>query len=247
MKLDYNEYHVSMRERCLYIGQGILLCVIVNYLCYRSIPAFLFMIPVPMLWFRLRVQERNQKRKKELNYQFRNALSFLSAALRAGYSMENGLVEVEKDMRRLNGNDAEMVQELSYMNQQIKVSIPVEELLMDFGKRSNLEDVMDFASIVTVARVTGGDLSSIMGDCVNRINEKIDVDKSIETAVASKKFEQSIMSVMPCGIIFYMQITSPGYFDELYGTLFGVIFMTICLILYVISFWMGRRIVSIEV
>lgn len=247
MKFDYCEYHVSMRERCVYIVQGILVCVVVNYLLYRSIPVFIVMIPVPMLWFRLRVQERNQKRKKELNYQFRDALNFLSAALRAGYSIENGLAEVEKDMRRLAGNDSELVQELSYMNQQIKVNIPVEELLMDFGRRSNLEDVMDFASIFAVARRTGGDLSSIVYDCGKRISDKIEVDKSIETAVAAKKFEQSIMSVMPCGILLYMQMTSPGYFDKLYGNLFGVVFMTICLVLYVLSFWMGRRIVRIEV
>ena len=221
MKINYEEYHVNMRERCLFLGQGILLCVLVNYLFYRKVPAFLFMIPVPFLWFRFRVQGRNQKRKKELNYQFRDALNMLSVSLRAGYSIENGLLEAEKDMRRLNGSRTEMVQELSYINRQIKVNIPAEELLMDFARRSNVEDIKNFVSVFAIARRTGGNLAEIVADCAARISEKIEVDKSIELAVAAKKFEQTIMSCMPCAIILYMQVTSPGFFDGLYGTVFG--------------------------
>lgn len=247
MKISYREYHVSMRERFLFIGQGISLCVLVNYLFYRKILAFLFMLPVPYLWFRYKVKERNQTRKKELNYQFRDALNMLSVSLRAGYSMENGLIEAEKDMRKLNGSGSEMVQELSYINRQIKLSIPVEELLTDLAARSEVEDIKDFASVFRIARKTGGNLAEIVTDCAGRISEKIEVDKAIEMAVAAKKFEQTIMSCMPCGIILYMQLTSPGFFDGLYGTLFGVVFMSICLILYVVSFWTGRRIVRIEV
>lgn len=247
MKINYEEYYLSMRERCLYFGQGILLCVLVNYLFYREMLIFIFMLPIPFFWIYWKKQERNQKRKKELNYQFRDALNILSVALRAGYSIENGLVEAEKDMRKLNGNRSEMVQELSYMNRQIKVNISVEELLTDFGIRSGVEDIRNFASVFAIGRRSGGNMAEIVREAADQISEKIDVDRSIELAVASKKFEQSIMSCMPCGIIFYMQITSPGFFDNLYGNLFGVIFMTICLILYAAAFVLGRRIVRIEV
>lgn len=247
MKINYREYDVSMRERCLYIGQGILLCVLVNYLFYREILAFLFMMPIPFLWLRLRIKEKNQRRKTELSYQFRDALNILSVSLRAGYSIENSLIETEKDMRKLNGSGSEMVQELSYMNRQIKVSISAEELLTDLGTRSDVEDIKNFASVFAIARRTGGNMAEIVTDCAAKISEKIEVDKAVEIAVAAKRFEQTIMSCMPCGIILYMQMTSPGFFNDLYGTVFGVVFMTICLILYGASFWMGRKIVRIEV
>lgn len=247
MKIDYREYDLNMRERCIYIGQGILLCVLVNYLLYRKILAFIFMIPIPILWLRWKKQERSQKRKKELNYQFRDALNILSVSLRAGYSIENSLREAEKDMRKLKGNRSELVQELSYINRQIKVSISAEELLTDFGIRSDVEDIKNFASVFAIARRMGGNMAEIVKDAAAQISEKIEVDKSIEMAIAAKQFEQSIMSCMPCGIILYMQVTSPGFFNELYGTVFGVIFMTICLILYGTAFFMGRRIVRIEV
>lgn len=247
MKTDYSEYHVTMRERCMFLMQGILLCVLVNWLFYRSILAFLIMIPIPYLWFRFCVKERNKQRKKELNYQFRDALHMLSVSLRAGYSIENALLEAEKDMRRMNQKGSELVWELSYINRQIKVSVPVEELLMDLGERSDLEDIQNFASVFSIARTTGGNLVEIITDCAQKISDKIEVDKSIEMAVAAKRFEQTIMSCMPVGIMVYMQLTSPGFFDKLYGTLFGTAFFSICLMVYLIAWYMGRRIVRIEV
>lgn len=247
MKTDYREYHFTMQEWVLYIAQGILLCVIVNYLFYQNVVFFVFMIPIPLLWLKWKKRMRIEQRKKELNYQFKDALHSLSVSLRAGYSIENSLVEAEKDMRKLNGNRAEIVRELSYMNGQIKVSIPVEELLADLGSRSDVEDIRSFACVFAIARRTGGNMAAVVSDAAAHICEKIEVERSIDTAVAAKKFEQMIMSVMPCAIILYMQLASPGFLDGLYGNLFGVIFMSFCLCLYGISWWTGRKIVEIEV
>ena len=59
--------------------------------------------------------------------------------------------------------------------------------------------------------------------------------------------EQVIMSMMPFGIILYMQLTSPGFLQILYGNLFGIITMSVCLGIYFFAYWMGCRIVDIEV
>lgn len=247
MKKSYQEYHFTKREWCLYIAQGILLCVLVNRLFYENNAVYFAMIPIPFWWIWQRRRQRIAEQKKELAYQFKNALNSLSVSLRAGYSVENSLVEAEKDMRKLNGDRSEIVQELSYINRQIKVSRPVEELLTDFGDRSDVEDIKNFASVFAAARKMGGNLAEIVQDTAEQISEKIEVERTIETAIAAKKFEQMIMSLMPFGIIFYMKMTSPGFFDQMYGTTIGVVFMTICLGFYVFSFWLGRRIVRIEV
>ena len=74
-----------------------------------------------------------------------------------------------------------------------------------------------------------------------------DVKKEIEATLAAKKSEQLIMSLMPAGIILYMRLTSPGFLDVLYGNPFGICAMTVCLGIYAGAYWMGRRIVDIEV
>ena len=52
---------------------------------------------------------------------------------------------------------------------------------------------------------------------------------------------------MPFGIILYMSLTSPGFLEVLYGNLFGVAVMTGCLAVYLFAWWLGNRIVDIEV
>ena len=79
------------------------------------------------------------------------------------------------------------------------------------------------------------------------LGDKIDVKKEIEATLAAKKAEQMIMSLMPAGIILYLQLTSPGFLEVLYGNAFGVCAMSACLGIYVLSYWMGRRIVDIQV
>ena len=247
MKINYQEYHFTKQEWCLYIGQGIFLCVIVNHLFYQNAVVFFFMIPIPFLLLRVRKNERMRKRKKELGYQFKNALNSLSVSLRAGYSIENGLIEAEWDMRKWNEERSEIVQELSLINREIKMSVPAEDLLTDLGIRSDVEDIKNFASVFAIARKMGGNMAEIVQDAADQIREKAEVERAIETAIAAKKFEQTVMAMMPCGIIFYMQITSPGFFEQVYGTMFGVLFMTGCLVLYAGAFYLGRRIVRIEV
>ena len=56
-----------------------------------------------------------------------------------------------------------------------------------------------------------------------------------------------IMSLMPAGIILYLKLTSPGFLEVLYGNPFGILAMSLCLGIYGLSYWLGRRIVDIEV
>lgn len=90
-------------------------------------------------------------------------------------------------------------------------------------------------------------MDKIIQTSARMLGDKIDVKKEIEATLAAKKAEQMIMSMMPAGIILYLQLTSPGFLEVLYGNLFGVCAMTACLGIYLLSWWMGRRIVDIEV
>ena len=79
------------------------------------------------------------------------------------------------------------------------------------------------------------------------LGEKIRVTGEIQVAIAGKKLEQLVMSMVPGVMILYMQVTSRGFLDVLYHNLPGVLVMTGCLGVYLFSFRMGRKIVRIQV
>lgn len=247
MKTDYGHYRFTLKEMAKYLAQSVLLGGTVNYLFYQSPWLLLLQIPFSAVYLKIKKKQLIQERKKQLNYQFKDALNAMSVAVQAGYSVENAVTACVRDLEGMYEKGTDIVEEFRWMEHQKNVSVPVEELFWQFGERSGIEDIQNFASVFYTAKRTGGDMEKIIQQVARMLGDKIDVKKEIETAVSAKKSEQWIMSLMPAGIILYLQVTSPGFLSVLYGNWFGVCMMTACAGIYGAAWWMGKRIVDIEV
>ena len=246
-KADYEVYHYSVKEILKYIAESAALCGIVDCLFYKSMWVLVFMVPVSGMYLKWKKKQLIRERKRKLNYQFRDALNSMSVAVQAGYSVENAVSSCVRDLEQLYSKDEDIVAEFRYIETQQKVSVPVEELFLDLGQRCRVEDIENFASILYTAKRSGGDLGNVLQKVARMLGDKIDVKKEIEATLAAKKSEQMIMSLMPAGIILYLRLASPGFLDMLYGNPFGIAAMTVCLTVYGLAYWMGKRIVEIEV
>lgn len=247
MRLSYNSYSFSLREWIQYSVTCLLLCFLVNDLCYRSLISFFLLLPFCFLYLPFKKKQLLAERRKRLYHQFRDALNSINAAVSAGYSLENAVSEARKDLTRIYGTTSEMVLELSYMEAQMRLSVPVEKLFYELGQKSHVEDIRNFSEIIAQAKRTGGNLRETLEKSARIIEEKIDVKKEIDSLLSAKKMEHTFMSLMPAGIIFYMRLTSPGFLDVLYHNAAGVCIMTICLLIYITAFLFGRRMVQIEI
>jgi len=247
MKMNYDTYQFQWKEWVEYAAQCAGICIGINYLFYKSFWAFVFMVPIPFLFYKWKKRNYIRERKKQLNYQFKDALYALNVALQAGYSMETAVLCSIRDLEKLYPKSADILQEFIYMETQMHISVPLESLFLDLADRSKLEDIENFAAVFAAAKRSGGDLPRIVQKTARMLTDKIEVKKEIEATVAAKKMEQVIMSMMPFGIILYMQLTSPGFLQILYGNVFGAVTMSLCLGIYFLAYWMGCRIVDIEV
>ena len=218
-----------------------------NYLCYRSFWFLLMGIPAGIWYIRWKKKEKIDKRKKRIAYHFQDVLHGLQTAVRAGYAMERAVTECRKELEQIYGTEDELVKELVYMERQMKVGVGVDQLFLDLGLRTGVEDILNFGEIFMISRKSGGNLGDIMEKMARIIGEKIRVSREIDVAIAGKKMEQLIMSLVPGGMILYMQASSRGFMDVLYHNPAGVCVMTICLCVYGCSFYMGRKIVRIAI
>lgn len=247
MRINYDRYHFSKMEMVRYGIEGLCICIIVNYLCYRTLWAFLLSLPFVLFYLKRKRQIKIMQRREKLRIQFKDALHGLAIAMGAGYSMENALRASLADLRTLYRKDDPIVREFIYIQKQMKLSVPIEKLFIDLGKRSGLEDIQNFAGIYAIAKKSGGNLNAILGKTTQMIEGKIETEKEIIASISAKRMEQIIMSIVPCGIILYVQLTSPGFMDVLYGNMVGIVVMTACLFLYILAFCLGKKIMEIEV
>ena len=141
MKQSYEEYRFSMTEFFKYMVQSFLLCVALDYLFYQNLWLMFLALPVTVFFLKWKKKGLIRERKKNLNYQFKDALNALSVSVQAGYSVENAVIACSRDLERLYPQEADIVREFHYMETQLKVSVPVEELFMSFGDRSGIEDI----------------------------------------------------------------------------------------------------------
>lgn len=235
------------KENLKIVGKGIGILVVISYFFYRSIWAFFLFLPYLIFYFRKKKREQQEQQAELLRYQFKDGIMAVSAALNAGYSVENAFREGRKDLALLYGKEEPIMREFQRIIRGLDANERLERLLFDFAKRSGLEEVESFAEIFATAKEAGGDFSVIIQTTAERIAARMEVKREIKTMVAAKNFEQKIMSLVPFLIMFYIDLTSPGFFSVLYGNILGVAVMTVCLGVYLLSRYLAEQIMRIEV
>ncbi len=239
---DYRSAEWDLKSAARAFAGSVLSVLLLAYFFYRSLFAVIPLSFVGYLYFRTRSAEKIRKDKRELESQFMEAIRAVQTALKAGYSVENAFIQSGKDMEREFGRDSAIFREMEMIRRGLVINITLEEMLGDLGRRSGSEAVEDFAGVFAIAKRFGGNMSEVISSSVETISVQIENSEEIRTALAGRKAEFGIMKVMPFGILFYVGITSPGYFDSLYGNLTGTMLMTGLLLVYLAGFYLGDRI-----
>lgn len=245
--IDYREYHFRVQEWILCMLEGGGLILLTAFLFFNTLWAC---IPgLPFLWFygKWKKEDKTKQRQQELKLQFREGIRSMSAGLQAGYSVENALGEAARDLRMMEWKEAYMVRELEEMQYKIQASQTIEQVFQNFAQRSGVEDAAVFADIFAAAKRSGQDLTQVIGNTVRTIGEKLEMDREIAMILASRKYEQGIMSLMPFGMLLYLRLTSGGFLNVLYEGLAGRGLMILCLGIYLAVWRLGKRLVQIEI
>lgn len=238
---DYHAYHYSLQEHVRYFLEAVLLILLVSYLFYHSLLAVVLIIPFYPVFLKIKAKRLLQQQKQELCQQFKETIFSVAAALNAGYSIENAWREAKTEMTQMYGENALMVQELKHILAHLSMNVPLEELLYDFAKRSDMEDVDSFCQVFFFAKRSGGDFIGIIRATSERIGQKIELQRQLAADLAARRLESQIMNVVPLVILLYLNLTSPGYFDVLYGNLSGICMMSACLIVYLAAYALSER------
>ncbi len=243
--LDFTKT-MSKKEIVLYSLEGLLILVVFAYFFYRSIIWLIILLPLIVLFLNVKSDELVKNRQWILLVQFKEMIISMNSSIQAGYSVETSCEVARDDMRDMYGNNSYIVTELNQIIGGLKNNIPIEYLLNNMAKHNNLEEIESFANLMSTYKKTGGNIVDIIQTYVAVIEDKVSLRQEIETMISAKKYEQRIMNIIPFVILFYVNISSRGFFDALYHNIPGNAVMTIVLAIYLTSiYWSGRIITNI--
>ena len=238
---------ISRKEYALAIAESILLVFLIAMLFYSRVWMMAVLLPLGIKYYNRLIKQVEDKGKRRFERQFQDALQSLEAQLNVGYSMENAIKEVQRDLQIMYDKKTLIVREFTYMARQLNLNVTAEIAWKDFAARIALPEVDTFVTVFSLAKRSGGDSIMIIKNAVRQLGDKAEVKREIDIVIAAKKLEFRVMSMIPFGIIAYMRLTFPEFMSGLYGNLPGVIFMSICLAAYIAAWNLGCKIVEIEV
>lgn len=240
---DYHKCQWRRGERERVVGFSVGAVCLLAYFFYRSVVAVPFLCFVGVIVYRYLAEGKQIKQREELGQQFRECILSVSVALQSGYAIENAFVESEQDMRLLFGEDSFICEELRVIRRGLGINIPLEELLGEFGRRSDCEEIRWFVEVFGIAKRSGGNLVDVIRETATLIGKKVDSKKEIAVILSGKRMELGVMEAMPFVFFLYIEMTNPGYFDKLYHNFTGIAIMSGCLAVYVIAFVLGEKMI----
>ncbi len=188
------------------------------------------------------------KAKAQLSLQFKDALFAISSSLKAGSSLQRAIVMAHRDMEKLHKSpSAPIVIQLTELVRQLEAGIPMADALLQFSDRCQNDDVEDFVNIAILTQKRGGNLNEVIGNITSMINDKIVIEHEIRTLVAGKKSEAKLLTFMPIVMVFLLSTMSPSYMAPMFETLMGRLLLLGGLVLLLLNYIIGKKIVHIEI
>ena len=244
---NYWQQDIRKREYLRIFAEGAGLVLILSYVFYGTFLGAILLSPILIGYFRMKKAELIKKKQSLFQLQFKDAIQSISAALNVGYSVENAMKEAFSELRLLYKEDDKIIKEFSHMIHQMDMNVTMEQALNEFAFRTQDEEVQTFVTVFSMAKRSGGDMIRIIQNAIHRISERTELLREMEALVSAKKMEFRIMSVIPIGMLLYISISFPEFVKVLYGNMLGVVFMSICLVIYIATYLLGKKIVDVEV
>ncbi|MEE3458285.1 MAG: type II secretion system F family protein [Candidatus Faecousia sp.] len=260
---NYKVYYMSKLEKILYFLLAFAIGAVVGYLFYgglgrdefgqRTTLSWILDISIPgivglvagRIFVPTRTKQIRDKNARTLNSQFRDFLEAFNTSIGAGKNVVDSFHAVYDDMRIQFEEDAFIVKELEVILSGMANNFDVEDLMEDLGNRSGNDDIVSFANVFRISYRKGGNLKDTINTTHSILSDKMEIKEEIETMVSASKMEQTVMIFMPIALIGIMKAMSPD-FARNFATPAGIASTTIAVGLFVVSYFVGRKILNIK-
>lgn len=243
---DYRTYNLSRREQQKYYLMAFFILLSVGMLFYRSFVFALVCLPAAIPCEKMWAERKGRMRREVLLEGFRDALYSMSAAIAAGRQMPEAVADAGAQVRFSYGASAPIAEEFKRITELYEGAHgSIELLLIDFGSRSGLEEIQQFAFVCQICDRSGGDLEEVALTSANLILDRIRFRREVQMLTAQRKLDIAFLISLPLLILLILNLTAPDYLAILYSDLAGRCIMTACLLTIAAALRWGLRLIEV--
>ncbi|NOJ98169.1 secretion system protein F [Corallococcus sp. CA049B] len=213
---------------------------ILSYIVFNPILAVLatiFGFFLPMLL----VKHYRKRRIKKFNVQLVDALQAMANAFKAGLTFPQAIEHVAREAL------PPLSQEFGLFVKEVKLGVPLEEALVNMGKRVGSDDLELVVVSTNIARQLGGNMAEMFETISTVIRERFRLEGKIDALTSQGKLQGWIVAAMPAVLGMVLNYMRPDLMEPMMNHIFGYILVTIIAIMEIMGILIIRRIVNIDI
>jgi tight adherence protein B len=193
------------------------------------------MIPIGVIvWMR-------NRRLRQFEEHFPEALDLLGRAVRAGHAFTTGLEMIAKE------SPEPIAGEFRITFDEQNFGLPLRDALLNMTERVPLIDVRFFVTALMIQKETGGNLAEILDGLSHVIRDRFRIYRDVRVKTAQGKLTAGILIALPPSMMFLLGLLNPHYIGVLFTDPAGPTVLMIAATLQIIGSVILWKIIHIEV
>lgn len=186
------------------------------------------------------VNQARVKREQLFNKQLGDALTIMGNCMRAGYSFQQAMDSVAREMQPpVSTEFARVVKEINY-------GVPMETSLTNMVNRVNNKDMELLVAAVLTSAQVGANLSDLLDTIAATVNERIRMREEIQVMTAQGRMSGIVIGLLPVFIVLFMMVSNPTYFLDFAADPLGQILLGLSVVMEIIGFIVINKIVDLK-
>ena len=123
----------------------------------------------------MRTKQIIENQQKKVRNQFRDLLEALNTSLGAGKNVVDSFHGVYDDLKLQYDENAFILKELEVILAGMANNVDIEDILLDFGIRSGIDDIYSFANVFKICYRKGGNIKDTIRSTHNILSDKMEI------------------------------------------------------------------------
>ena len=192
---------------------------------------------LPLFWLQLRANRRRQKFQE----QFPVALDIFIRGLRAGHPIAAALDLLTSEL------DDPLGSEFGLVVDEVTYGADLTDALYAMAERWDVEDVRMFVVSLSVQNETGGNLAEILENLNKVIRDRAQMMLKVRALSSEGRVSALMLTLLPIATVLILFLINPPFYLEVAEDPIFIPGMAGLVVLYLIGFWMIRKMVDLKV
>ncbi len=187
------------------------------------------------------LQLEYQKKRKKVEEDLLKAIIVMNNSFKSGRNIMQAVEIVKNEL------DGPISDEFKKIYLDMTYGLSIEVVFERFYNRVKLEDARYITSSLSLLNKTGGNIVRVFGTIERSFFEKKKLKQEMQSLTSASLFVFRVLCVLPFLFIFFIYFLNPSYFEPVFATRLGHLFLGGTILLYTLYIFVIKKVLEVRI